>query len=67
MLFRSVAGIAATASERGEMVVSGRAAHALLQPGYVEGRVDPLRAARLLGVATNRTLTVVTTLADRWC
>jgi len=63
----AVAGIAATASERGEMVVSGRAAHALLQPGYVEGRVDPLRAARLLGVATNRTLTVVTTLADRWC
>ncbi|MBD7958328.1 DUF1697 domain-containing protein [Microbacterium sp. Sa4CUA7] len=63
----AVADIAATSSELGEMVVSGRAAHALLQPGYEEGRVDPLRAAKLLGVATNRTLTVVTTLADRWC
>ncbi len=56
-----------TSSDKGEMVVRGRAAHALLSPGYEGGQVDPLRAAKLLGVATNRTLTVVTTLAAKWC
>lgn len=61
------AAIEATSSGEGRMVVRGRAAHALLSPGYQEGRVDPLAAAKLLGVATNRTHTVVTALAARWC
>ncbi|MCT9819260.1 DUF1697 domain-containing protein [Microbacterium sp. W1N] len=56
-----------TASAKGEMIVRGRAAHALLAPGYQDGEVDPLRAAKMLGVATSRTLTVVTTLAAKWC
>jgi hypothetical protein len=49
------------------MLVRGRAVHALLEPGYRDGTVDPLGAAKLLGVATNRNLGVVTTLAERWC
>lgn len=61
------AAIEATSSGKGRMVVRGRAVHALLSPGYQEGRVDPLAAAKLLGVATNRTHTVVTALAARWC
>lgn len=63
----TVARIAAAATDAGEMVVSGRAAHALLGPGYQAGNVDPLGAAKLLGVATNRNLNVIATLADKWC
>jgi uncharacterized protein (DUF1697 family) len=59
--------VEATSGEAGEMVVRGRAAHALLRPGYQNGTVDPLRAAKLLGVATNRNLAVITALAERWC
>lgn len=61
-----VAAVEATASDRGRMVVRGRAAHALLLPGYEDGVVDPLGAAKLLGVATNRNLNVVRTLAAKW-
>lgn len=56
-----------TSGEKGTMVVRGRAAHALLYPGYEAGKVDPLRAAKLLGVATNRNANVVRTLAAKWC
>jgi uncharacterized protein (DUF1697 family) len=61
------AQVEASSGPLGEMVVRGRAAHALLGPGYADGTVDPLRAAKLLGVATNRNLNVVSGLADRWC
>lgn len=63
----TVAAVEATASAEGEMIVIGRAAHALLGPGYQSGTVDPLGAAKLLGVATNRNLTVVTAIAQKWC
>ncbi len=61
------ARLAAAASDAGEMIVRGRAAHALLRPGYQDGRVDPLGAAKHLGVATNRNATVITALAAKWC
>jgi uncharacterized protein (DUF1697 family) len=64
----SVARLAELATvPTGRMVVRGRAAHALLGPGYQDGSVDPLNAVKLLGVATNRNLNVVTTLARKWC
>lgn len=66
----SAAGIArveALATDAGTMVVRVRAAHALLRPGYEAGNVDPLRAAKLLGVGTNRNVNVITTLAAKWC
>ncbi|MFE5409630.1 DUF1697 domain-containing protein [Microbacterium sp. NPDC056569] len=59
--------VAGTATEAGRMVVRGRAAHALLGPGYQAGNVDPLNAAKLLGIATNRNLNVIVTIADKWC
>lgn len=62
-----IADIEARTDDRGRMVVRGRAAHALLQPGYQDGAVDPLGAAKLLGVATNRNANVVLTLAEKWC
>ena len=61
------AQVEATSGPLGEMIVRGRAAHALLGPGYADGTVDPLRAAKLLGVATNRNLNVVAGLDERWC
>ncbi|WJL97137.1 DUF1697 domain-containing protein [Microbacterium sp. ET2] len=61
------AAVEATSGDKGRMVVRGRAAHALLGDGYEAGQVDPLAAAKLLGIATNRTRTVVTGLAERWC
>jgi len=60
-------GVAEAANDKGEMVIRGRVAHALLRPGYQEGRVDPLGAVKLLGVATNRNITVMRTLAEKWC
>lgn len=61
------AQVEATRTEHGQMLVRGRAAHALLTPGYQDGTVDPLGAAHLLGIATNRNLNVVQTLAQKWC
>lgn len=54
-------------SDVGRMLVRGRAVHALLGPGYQDGVVDPLGAARLLGEATNRNANVIRTLAAKWC
>jgi len=54
-------------TEQHRVVVRGRAAHLLLGDGYEQGGVDPLRAERYLGVATNRNHNVVTTLARQWC
>lgn len=62
-----VVQVEARADDRGRMLVRGRAVHALLQPGYQDGVVDPLGAAALLGVATNRNANVVRTLAAKWC
>ncbi|MFS0866156.1 DUF1697 domain-containing protein [Microbacterium sp. 179-B 1A2 NHS] len=59
--------VEARADERGRMLVRGRAAHALLQPGYQNGSVDPLAAASLLGVGTNRNASVVRAVAAKWC
>lgn len=61
------ARVEAAASGAGEMIVRGRAAHALLLPGYQDGRVDPLGAVKHLGVATNRNATVITAIAAKWC
>ena len=62
-----VADVEARASDKGRMVVLGRAAHALLEPGYQDGTVDPLGAASRLGVAANRNASVVLALAEKWC
>lgn len=63
----TTARIEATSTDAGEMVVRGRAAHALLYPGYQDGVVDPLGAVKLLGDATNRNLTVLSTIVGKWC
>jgi uncharacterized protein (DUF1697 family) len=62
--------VAALADRTGDaVVVRDRAAHVLLrEEEYVQGRVDPHRVEKSLGVvATNRNFNVVTTLAAKWC
>lgn len=54
-------------TDQHRVVVRGRAAHLLLGAGYEQATVDPLRAERFLGVATNRNHNVVTTIARQWC
>ncbi|MDF1606451.1 DUF1697 domain-containing protein [Nocardioides sp. YIM 152315] len=47
--------------------VGGRAVHLLLGPDYHTARLTNTVVEKHLGVATNRNLTVVRTLAEKWC
>lgn len=47
--------------------VGGRAVHLLLGENYHEARLTNAVVERKLGVATNRSLTVIRTLAQKWC
>ena len=46
--------------------VGGRAVHLLLGADYHQARLTNAVVERHLGVATNRNLTVIRTLAERW-
>jgi len=47
--------------------VGGRAVHLLLGPQYHEAKLTNAAVEKHLGVATNRNLTVVRALAEKWC
>jgi uncharacterized protein (DUF1697 family) len=47
--------------------VGGRAVHLLLGENYHEARLTNAAVEKYLGVATNRNLTVIRTLAEKWC
>lgn len=47
--------------------VGGRAVHLLLGANYHEARLTNAVVEKTLGVATNRNLTVVRALAEKWC
>jgi uncharacterized protein (DUF1697 family) len=47
--------------------VAGRAVHLLLEGGYIGASVDNARVERLLGPATNRTMTVIRAVVTKWC
>jgi uncharacterized protein (DUF1697 family) len=54
--------------ETGEAVkVGGRAVHLLLGENYHEAKLTNAVIEKHFGVATNRNLTVVRTLAEKWC
>ena len=46
--------------------VGGRAVHLLLGTAYHEAALDNATVEKHLGIATNRNLTVISTLAERW-
>jgi hypothetical protein len=47
--------------------VGGRAVHLLLGENYHEARLTNATVEKALGVATNRNLTVIRAIAERWC
>lgn len=47
--------------------VGGRAVHLLLGPNYHEAKLTNAVVEKHLGVATNRNLTVIKALAEKWC
>lgn len=65
----SAAAIAAVeaAGQDGEVArVGGRAVHLMLGPEYHTARLTNAAVEKHLGVATNRNLTVIRTLAEKW-
>ncbi|WP_166392192.1 DUF1697 domain-containing protein [Nocardioides ochotonae] len=62
-----VAAIEARSSAEGVARVGGRAVHLMLGANYHEARLTNAVAERHLGVATNRNLTVVRAIVDKWC
>lgn len=47
--------------------VGGRAVHLLLGENYHEAKLTNATVEKALGVATNRNLTVIRALAEKWC
>ena len=47
--------------------VGGRAVHLLIGENYHEARLTNAAVEKYLGVATNRNLTVIRALAEKWC
>ena len=47
--------------------VGGRAVHLLLGDNYHEAKLTNAAVEKYLGVATNRNLTVIRALAEKWC
>jgi uncharacterized protein (DUF1697 family) len=47
--------------------VGGRAVHLLIGANYHEAKLTNAVVEKALGVATNRNLTVIRTLAEKWC
>jgi len=47
--------------------VGGRAVHLLIGANYHEARLTNAAVEKYLGVATNRNLTVIKALAEKWC
>ncbi|HEX6150659.1 DUF1697 domain-containing protein [Nocardioides sp.] len=48
-------------------VVRGRAVHLLLGGAYHEAGLDNAAVEKALGVATNRNVTVIRAIAEKWC
>ncbi|MGA8847284.1 MAG: DUF1697 domain-containing protein [Nocardioides sp.] len=72
-LLKDEPGSAATAEIEGRsvegarVVVSGRSVHLLLGESYRESLLSNVHVEKVLGVATNRRLTVIRALAEKWC
>ena len=55
-------------SRAGEQVhVVGRAVHLLVDGAYLDARTSNADVEKLLGVATNRNLTVIRAIRQKWC
>jgi uncharacterized protein (DUF1697 family) len=57
----------AAGSDGERAVVRGRAVHLLLGPAYHTATLTNVEVEKALGVATNRNITVIRALAEKWC
>jgi uncharacterized protein (DUF1697 family) len=62
----AVAGLDAAGKDGERAEVRGRAAHLLLGSDYHSSKLDNAAVEKHLGVATNRNVKVIRTLAERW-
>ncbi len=63
----AAAGLEARSTEGERAVVSGRAVHLLLGENYHQAKVSNAVVERHVGVATNRNLSVIRALVEKWC
>jgi len=63
----AVAAVAALDLEKEIVVVRDRAAHVLLLKSFHEAKVLGTREFKALGEGTARSVTVIRTLAEKWC
>lgn len=63
----AVAAIEESSTAEEVAKVGGRAVHLLLGENYHEARLTNAVVEKRLGVATNRNLTVIRALAQKWC
>ena len=57
----------AMSTEQERAVVVGRAVHLLLGENYHQARISNSAVEKLLGPATNRNVTVIRALVQKWC
>jgi uncharacterized protein (DUF1697 family) len=62
-----VRAIEASSSAEEVARVGGRAVHLLIGPNYHEANLTNAVVEKHIGVATNRNLTVIRALAEKWC
>ncbi|WP_435745602.1 DUF1697 domain-containing protein [Nocardioides sp. SYSU DS0663] len=60
-------GLEETSTADEVAAVRGRAVHLMLGESYHQARLTNAAVEKRLGVATNRNLTVVRTLVEKWC
>ncbi|GGD15967.1 DUF1697 domain-containing protein [Nocardioides daphniae] len=63
----ALAAVQALEAPGERLVVRGRGAHLLLDEGMQGSRLSNAKELKALGVGTARNVTVVRTLAERWC
>lgn len=63
----AAAALEARSTDEERVVVTGRAVHLLLGESYHEAKVTNAVVERHLGVATNRNVSVIRTLVEKWC
>ncbi|MBD8868804.1 DUF1697 domain-containing protein [Nocardioides donggukensis] len=63
----AAAELEALSTDDERAVVRGRVVHLMLGEDYRTARLDNARVERALGVGTNRNLTVLSAIVDRWC
>jgi uncharacterized protein (DUF1697 family) len=63
----AIAAIEGRSSAQEVAKVGGRAVHLMLGENYHEAKMTNAVVEKHLGIATNRNLTVIRTLAQKWC